>query len=92
MWNIYVPNEGIMKISVKVPATTANLGPGFDCLGMALPLYNIITIEETVLPGTGKKRLSYPFGWEWTGSFRSDRSRIRGFGGVGCDDAGNGRL
>ena len=42
-----------MKISVKVPATTANLGPGFDCLGMALPLYNTITIEETVLPGTG---------------------------------------
>lgn len=42
-----------MKISVKVPATTANLGSGFDCLGMALPLYNIITIEETVLPGTG---------------------------------------
>jgi homoserine kinase len=42
-----------MKVSVKVPATTANLGPGFDCMGMALPLYNTITIEETVLPGTG---------------------------------------
>lgn len=42
-----------MKISVKVPATTANIGPGFDCMGMALPLYNTITIEETVLPGTG---------------------------------------
>ncbi len=42
-----------MKISVKVPATTANFGPGFDCLGMALPIYNTITIEETVLPGTG---------------------------------------
>ncbi len=42
-----------MKISVKVPATTANIGSGFDCLGMALPLYNTITIEETVLPGTG---------------------------------------
>lgn len=42
-----------MKVSVKVPATTANIGPGFDCLGMALPIYNIITIEETVLPGTG---------------------------------------
>lgn len=42
-----------MKISVKVPATTANLGPGFDCLGMALPIYNTVTIEETVLPGTG---------------------------------------
>ncbi len=42
-----------MKISVKVPATAANLGPGFDSLGMALPIYNTITIEETVLPGTG---------------------------------------
>ncbi len=42
-----------MKISVKVPATTANLGPGFDCMGMALPIYNVITIEETVLPGSG---------------------------------------
>ena len=42
-----------MKVSVKVPATSANIGPGFDCLGLALPLYNTITIEETVLPGTG---------------------------------------
>lgn len=42
-----------MKVSVKVPATTANIGPGFDCLGLALPIYNTITIEETVLPGTG---------------------------------------
>lgn len=42
-----------MKVSVKVPATTANFGSGFDCFGMALPIYNLITIEETVLPGTG---------------------------------------
>ncbi len=42
-----------MKVSVKVPATTANFGAGFDCIGMALPIYNTITIEETVLPGTG---------------------------------------
>lgn len=42
-----------MKISVKVPATSANIGPGFDCLGMALPIYNTVTIDETVLPGTG---------------------------------------
>ena len=27
-------------VSVTVPATTANLGPGFDCLGAALALYN----------------------------------------------------
>ena len=42
-----------MKVSVKVPATSANIGPGFDCLGMALPINNVVTIDETVLPGTG---------------------------------------
>ncbi len=42
-----------MKVSVKVPATTANLGPGFDCFGMALTLYNKVTIEELVYPNTG---------------------------------------
>lgn len=35
-------------ISIKVPATTANLGPGFDCLGIALGLYNSIEIYEDV--------------------------------------------
>lgn len=33
-------------IRVKVPATTANIGPGFDSLGIALQLYNIIEVEE----------------------------------------------
>ena len=42
-----------MKVTVKVPATSANLGPGFDCLGIALPIYNEITVEETVMPGSG---------------------------------------
>jgi homoserine kinase len=28
------------SVSIQVPATTANLGPGFDCLGAALRLYN----------------------------------------------------
>lgn len=31
---------------VIVPATSANLGSGFDCMGMALNLYNIIEVEE----------------------------------------------
>ena len=42
-----------MKVSVKTPATIANLGCGFDSFGLALPLYNVITVEETVLPGSG---------------------------------------
>jgi homoserine kinase len=29
-----------LSIRVQVPATTANIGPGFDCLGAALTLYN----------------------------------------------------
>jgi homoserine kinase len=33
-------------IKIRVPATTANLGPGFDCLGMALKLYLKLEIEE----------------------------------------------
>ncbi|MCL6638625.1 MAG: homoserine kinase [Firmicutes bacterium] len=32
-------------IRVQVPATTANLGPGFDCLGMALELYNVVEMS-----------------------------------------------
>jgi len=34
-----------MKLKVRVPATTANLGPGFDCLGLALEWWNTIEIE-----------------------------------------------
>ncbi|EHL10640.1 homoserine kinase [Peptoanaerobacter stomatis] len=34
-------------VSYKVPATSANIGPGFDCLGMAVNIYNTISFEET---------------------------------------------
>ncbi len=32
-------------IKIRVPATSANLGPGFDCLGLALNLWNEISFE-----------------------------------------------
>jgi homoserine kinase len=32
-------------VTVKVPATTANLGPGFDCLGLALDLHDRLTAQ-----------------------------------------------
>lgn len=35
-----------MKFSVRVPATTANMGSGFDSIGMALKLYNNLSFEE----------------------------------------------
>ncbi len=42
-----------MKVAIQVPATMANLGCGFDCFGLALPIYNTIIVEETVLPTNG---------------------------------------
>jgi homoserine kinase len=34
------------KVTVRVPASTSNLGPGFDCLGLALRLYNDVTVSR----------------------------------------------
>lgn len=31
---------------MRVPATTSNLGPGFDCLGVALRIYNFVTVAR----------------------------------------------
>ena len=39
------PGRGRTRVRVRVPATTANLGPGFDTLGMALSLYNYFEVE-----------------------------------------------
>ena len=52
-----------MKFSIKVPATSANLGPGFDTLGLALDLWNetIITPADSFsvqVNGEGANRLS----------------------------------
>ena len=36
-----------MKIKVSVPATSANIGSGFDALGLAVTLHNTVTFEES---------------------------------------------
>jgi homoserine kinase len=38
------------SVTVRVPATTGNLGPGFDTLGIALKLHNQVSIRETDEP------------------------------------------
>lgn len=35
------------RVTVRVPATSANLGPGFDSIGIALQLYNAVSIEAS---------------------------------------------
>ena len=51
-----------MKFKVSVPASTSNLGPGFDALGLALTLYNEFYVEpsdkyEVEIEGEGRKEL-----------------------------------
>ena len=41
------------KVVVDVPATTANLGPGFDCLGAALDLNNRFAMRR--IEGSGER-------------------------------------
>ena len=48
-------------ISVRAPATTANLGPGFDCLGLALDIWNETSFEighsDLSISGEGQNEL-----------------------------------
>lgn len=51
-----------MRVHVSVPATSANLGPGFDALGLALTLYNEVVASEAegvsvAIEGEGATRL-----------------------------------
>lgn len=48
-------------IRIEVPATSANVGPGFDCMGVALDWNNVITVEET---GTKNVEIVVPDGCE----------------------------
>src|SRR5438876_7084921 len=36
----------MQQVTVRVPASTSNLGPGFDCLGVALCIYNSVTVTR----------------------------------------------
>ncbi|MXY46195.1 MAG: homoserine kinase [Chloroflexi bacterium] len=54
-------------VKVRVPATTANMGPGFDCLGMSLDIWNTIVVEpnssvsgDEIISISGEGRDSLP--------------------------------
>jgi homoserine kinase len=40
-----------VKLTARVPSTSANLGPGFDCFGLALDLCNEVTLDLGAAPG-----------------------------------------
>ena len=58
-------------IKVRVPATTANLGPGFDCLGLALKLYLNLEIEKKIEGGLEIKCVG-----EGAREFPSDKNNL----------------
>lgn len=50
-------------IKIRVPATSANLGPGFDCMGLALDVWNEVTFEPAekmtyFVSGEGAEKLN----------------------------------
>lgn len=77
------------EVTIHVPATTANIGPGFDCLGIALALGNRVIVRsaaneiqngmaaeaaEKFFAATGTAR----FGFDW--SIEGDVPQSRGMG------------
>jgi homoserine kinase len=80
------------SVTFRVPATTSNLGPGYDALGVALQIYNRVTVRRVGdgearpiddLPTAAAARFfslanyaPFPFVWEIAG----DVPRARGLG------------
>ena len=59
-------------VEVRAPATTANLGPGYDCLGMALDLWNCLTVTTEPAEGAPFVRVH----GEGEGELSSDTSNL----------------
>jgi homoserine kinase len=61
-------------IRIRIPATTANLGPGFDCMGLALDLWN--TFELHLDGGSGGESYRVDTFGEGADVIPSDRSNL----------------
>lgn len=77
------------SVTVRVPATTANLGPGFDCLGLALGLHDTLRVHTSAEPGvrvhvTGEGADRLPT----DGSHLIARSILRRWAEFGVEPAG----
>jgi homoserine kinase len=47
----------MQQVIVRVPASTSNLGPGYDCLGVALRLHNSVTVIRDKMPRSSHPRI-----------------------------------
>lgn len=81
----------MQQVTFRVPASTSNLGPGFDCLGVALRIYNFVTVarnQETDSKEPITRQASQLFfhrarrkSFAFSCSVRGDLPRCRGLGG-----------
>ena len=79
-------------VQVQVPATSANLGPGFDSLGVALALHDVVSVEvldphrpdDLVLEVTGEGAGEVPL----DSSHLVHRALVRGFEAMGVPTPG----
>ena len=62
----------VTTVMARAPATTANLGPGYDCLGMALDIWNRLTVS--VLPEGSAPAVSVS--GEGAGELATDTSNL----------------
>ena len=82
------------RVSIDVPATTANLGAGFDALAMALDLASLISLE--VVPAATRPRIDVQVQGEGAGSLPTGRRNrfvsalLEGLAALGVDPAGAG--
>jgi len=71
-------------VRIRVPATSANLGPGFDCLGLALQLYDEVTVEvidaglEIDVVGEGAEEVPRDGSHLVVAAFRAGSERLGG--------------
>ena len=65
----------LQPVSVSVPATSANLGPGFDSLGMALSLHDQATAQ--VLPDAPAGHVAVDVAGEGAGADTDRRAQTR---------------
>ncbi|MEY3480115.1 MAG: homoserine kinase [Verrucomicrobiota bacterium] len=77
------------KVTIRIPATSANLGPGFDCLGVALDLHNRVSVTRGGTTATDPMvleaaaayfRHSGQSGFDFQWSIEGDIPRSRGLG------------
>jgi homoserine kinase len=64
-----------VPVTVRVPATSANLGPGFDSLGLALAVHDVVTVEAFA-PVPGRPPVAVEVSGEGAGAVPDDEQHL----------------